>query len=259
MGDAACLREVFVRNSPKPVPWIWALLALALWTTSVGAQRPAIGLSAGINRFTLTGGSVEGRGDARTGASVGVIARLSIVGGLAVEPEVLLLQHEAGTLGYEITCVTVPCNPIGSEAVRITSIQVPLLLSADLPTLGRAVRPFLVAGPSAAFRLGCSRMMSDGAGGQFKQSCSSTNPGPLVDPYPYPPLPALQSTVYQTFDVSLLAGAGVEVRGLVLQARVERGLRDVERSVPFAMSQLDRSKLLGVSVSVGFWIPARRH
>jgi len=49
------------------------------------------------------------------------------------------------------------------------------------------------------------------------------------------------------------------VRGLVLQARVERGLRDVGRSVRFAMSLLDRSKLLGVAVSVGFWIPARRH
>lgn len=242
----------------KLIPVACALL-LAWEASPASAQGPAIGLSAGINRFTLTGGSTEGRGDFRTGVSAGLVARLPIAGWLGFQPELLLLQHEAGTLGYQITCITVPCNPIGAEAIRITSIQIPLLVRAELPPVGRGVRPFLVAGPAASFSLACSRMMSDGAGGQFKQSCSSINPGPLVDPFPYPPLPALQSTAYQTFDLALLAGAGVEVRGLILQARVERGLRDVERSVPFAMTQLDRSKLLGIAVSIGFWMPARRH
>ncbi len=235
-----------------------ALLTLASSGVPAAAQGPRVGLTAGINRFTLTGGSVEGRGDARTGVAVGIIAHVPIMGWLGFQPELLLLQHEAGTRGYDIFCVTVPCLPIGVEAVRLTSLQVPLLLRADFPILGRAVRPFLVGGPAASFRLACSRMTSDGAGGQFKQSCSSTNPGPLADPYPYTPLPALQSTGYQAFDVALVAGAGMEVHGWVLQARVERGLRELERSVPFPMSQLDRSKLLGVSLSVGFWMPKLR-
>jgi hypothetical protein len=245
-----------VRSKHMSVALIRALLALASSAVPAAAQGPAVGLTAGINRFTLTGGSVEGRGDARTGVSAGLIARLPITGWLGFQTELLLLQRRAGTLGYEITCVTVPCLPIGAEAIRIASLQVPLLLRADLPTLGRAVRPFLVGGSAASFRLACSRMISDGAGGQFKQSCSSTNPGPLADPYT--PLPAIQGTDYQAFDVVLVAGAGMEVRGWVIQARVERGLREVERSTPFPMSQLDRSKLLGVSLSVGFWVPSLR-
>lgn len=247
-----------MRSGNMPVTLFRALLALASGAVPAAAQGPALGLTAGINRFTLTGGSVEGRGDARTGVSAGFIARLPITGWLGFQPELLLLQRRAGTLGYEINCVTAPCLPIGAEAIRITSLQVPLLLRADLPILGRAVRPFLVGGPAASFRLACSRTISDGTGGQFQESCSSTNPAPLADTYPYTPLPAIQGTDYQAFDVALVAGAGVEVHGWVAQLRVERGLREVERSVPFPMSQLDRSKLLGVSLSVGFWLPSLR-
>ena len=258
MGEVVILRKASVSRCPKLVPLIGALLFLALGGDPAAAQGAAVGFSVGINRFTLTGGSVEGRGDARTGVSAGLIAHLPIAGWLGFQPELLVLRHQAGTLGYEITCVTAPCNPIGAQAIRITSFQVPLLLRADLPPLGRGARPFLIGGPAAALRLACSRMISDGAGGQFTQSCSSTNPGPLADPYPYPSLPAIQGTDYPAFDLALVAGAGVEMRGWVAQLRVERGLRDVERSTPFPMSQLDRSKLLGVSLSVGFWVPSLR-
>lgn len=49
------------------VSLIRALLALASGVVPAAAQGPAVGLTAGINRFTLTGGSVEGRGDAGFG------------------------------------------------------------------------------------------------------------------------------------------------------------------------------------------------
>ena len=167
MGEVVILPKDFVPRRLKSVPLIGALLFLALGGKPAAAQRAEVGFSAGINRFTLTGGSVEGRGDAGTGVSAGLIARVPIAGWLGFQPELLVLRHQAGTLGYEITCVTVPCNPIGAQAIRITSVQVPLLLRADLPPLGRGAKPFLVGGPAAAFRLACSRLISDGAGGQF--------------------------------------------------------------------------------------------
>jgi len=229
-------------------------LLLACMATPSLAQRPALGVSLGVNRSSVTGGEIGSDGDAGTGLGFGVSIRRAVSSWLQFEPELRFSIHRAGTRDNSTACPE--CPSVGRVRLRMTTAALPLLLRAALPSTGGSILPFLIVGPAFSVRLGCSRSTDDGAGGEFKDRCDGVVLSPLVDPLPG--APAIHSVQFQTWDLSLIAGAGIEIERVVLQARIERGLRTIERSIPFPMTQIDGSRLLSLALSVGVWLPSLR-
>jgi hypothetical protein len=234
------------------------ILVLVFVTRPVFAQRPAVGVTVSITRSTFTDGAASGAGDAGTGFSVGASLRQAITSRLWLEPELRLARQHAGTRGYPVNCpetLSRDCAPYtGGSRVAMTTLELPVLIRAALPRPARAVRPFLTVGSSVSYRAGCTRYSDNGAGGELESTCDLVFPNPLTDPVPG--LPALQSFEFRRWDLALVAGGGAEVNGIVIEARFHRGLRRVEEAVPFAMSQMDRSRFFGVALSVGVWLPS---
>lgn len=124
------------------------LVAPAQTAPSGGDRQPSVGALLGVNSTTFGGSGRNLFGvspDRRTGLLAGVFGVLPVTGSaVAIRPEILFSMKGASS--------TLTNGRLG---VRLSYLEVPLLLNVS-PSVGTVWRPRLYAGPSVAFRTGCS-------------------------------------------------------------------------------------------------------
>ncbi len=130
-----------------------AALALIAGGQTVSAQmptpKPTLGVLGGLNLATLGGDNVTGASN-RTGFQAGLYLTLHMNHAWSIEPEALYAQQGATSDG---------------TTLKMNYIQVPVLLRWDVAS-HNPVHPFFIAGPAAAFQVGC-----DASGGGQSITC----------------------------------------------------------------------------------------
>lgn len=143
-------------------------------TAQIATPKPTIGVLGGLNFSTLSGSDISGVSN-RTGFQAGLFLTLHMNQAWSIEPEALYTQEGATASG---------------ETAKMNYLQVPVLLRWDV--MARSpMHPFFMAGPAAAFQVGCDLSAS----GQTA-SCDDLSQ-------------AGQSPQKKTFDVLGVAGAGL--------------------------------------------------
>lgn len=154
-----------------------ALAVLAIGQTAsaqMPTPKPTLGVLGGLNLATLNGSNVTDASN-RTGLQAGLYLTLHMNHAWSIEPEALYTQQGATSQG---------------ATLKLNYIQVPVLLRWDVAS-HNPVHPFFLAGPAAAFQIGCD------ASGSISGSCDALNqqnPGSLDK---------------KSFDVLGVAGAGL--------------------------------------------------
>lgn len=184
--------------------------AVGLFTAArAEAQRVDVGVKAGL----INAGMVSHEIPISTGRALGMSEKLAPGAGVflalhlnrvfALQPEVLYLPKggEWDALGASVD-------------VKLSYVEVPLLLRAALPLEGWKVQPVLFAGPAVAFRASCE-VSGQASGISATLSCSST--AGLLE--------------FRSADAGIVLGAGLEVPlGKVrasFEARVDLGLANI--------------------------------
>src|SRR6185312_2041683 len=126
-----------------------AALALAAASHTATAQlatpKPTIGVLGGLNLATLGGSDLNGVSVSnRTGFQAGMFLTLHMNNAWSIEPEALYTQQGGSFDGMTL---------------NLNYIQVPVLLRWDVMS-HNPVHPFFIAGPAAAFQVGCSGSQS---------------------------------------------------------------------------------------------------
>jgi len=182
---------------------------------------PSIGLVAGANFATFTGSDASGA-KTHVGLAVGGEATINFSPTLFIQPQ-LLYSMKGAQQSFADTTVK----------VKLNYVELPLLLGLRLASVQGQVRPYLVAGPTAAYMASCRVGLSVG-------SLSSEA--------------ACASGSTSSFDFGVTGGAGVEVATgrvtLSLAARYFRGF-----SSPIKNSNI---KNAGFNAAVGAVIPLGR-
>ena len=134
-----------------------AALAIAAASHTATAQmptpKPTIGVLGGLNLATLGGSDVSGVSN-RTGFQAGMFLTLHMNHAWSIEPEALYTQEGATSQG---------------ATLQMNYLQVPVLLRWDVMAHS-PVHPFFVAGPAAAFQVGCNL-----SGSGQSMSCDDLN------------------------------------------------------------------------------------
>lgn len=143
-------------------------------TAQIATPKPTIGVLGGLNFSTLSGSDISGVSN-RTGFQAGLFLTLHMNQAWSIEPEALYTQEGATASG---------------ETAKMNYLQVPVLLRWDVMAKS-PMHPFFMAGPAAAFQVGCDLSAS----GQTA-SCDDLSQ-------------AGQSPQKKTFDVLGVAGAGL--------------------------------------------------
>lgn len=152
------------------------------------------GLTAGINFSTLGGEDVNGDDvNGRVGLVFGVFGSFLLSETLGFQPEVRFIQKGADFTGTGAT----------AAAMRLDYVQVPLLFRVRFSTGDGTAVPFVVAGPSLAFKIGCDAG-ADIGNGFVSQDCD-----------------AIFTNGIAGTDFSGIVGAGVEIRNLILSVRYD--------------------------------------
>jgi hypothetical protein len=181
-------------------------LAAALFTMTAfngtSAQTPRFGIYSGLAHSTLSGKDAEGAGF-RPGFTLATYGVFPINENLSFQPELQFVQKG---MGQDTVAFGAPI----SVRVKINYIEVPLLLriSGDR---GVPVAPFLLVGPTLAYRLSCSA----------KATVATTTMDGDCD--------GLPST-----DYGVAAGAGVDFNALSrdfsVAARLDQGLKKLGKN-----------------------------
>jgi hypothetical protein len=187
LGDSAAsvLATVFTPNKGhmnRRSIVIASALFLSVGATRVLAQdvipKPSFGLLAGANFAKLSGSDISNASN-RTGFVGGVSVNFHLASHFHIEIDGLYSQE-----GAKFTA-----DGADDETFKLDYIRVPVLLRYNFPT-HTSVRPFLTAGPSFGFKVGCKETQ-----GGNSQDCSDVE-GPDV----------------KSFDFAATAGAGVAFR-----------------------------------------------
>ncbi len=161
--------------------------------------RPAVGAMVGYSRSDLVGPAAE-QLRSRQGSITGVYLLAPITGPLSFRPE-LLFSLKGGR------------TQTGSALldIELAYLEMPMLARFSLSQ--RRIRPLLFAGPAPSFQIGCDVQFSAAA----QASRATCGQGDF--------------SLFRSFDIAVVAGAGVEVRwpqsALSLEARYTAGLRSV--------------------------------
>ncbi|HEX5437629.1 MAG TPA: porin family protein [Gemmatimonadaceae bacterium] len=108
------------------------------------AARPSFGVLVGLNLANFHGSEVSGT-DSRTGVMGGVSGTFRFSRVFGIQPEVLFEQK-----GTKI-------SEAGADAtIKLSYIEIPVFARVEFTPNGGSVRPFLLAGPTLAFKVGCS-------------------------------------------------------------------------------------------------------
>jgi hypothetical protein len=195
-------------NRLRSLPFAGLLLAASAFTapSRVLAQGPAFGLLGGVNFAQLTaddddeGSDTSGR---RTSWMLGLYADLKPQSAFSFRPEILVAEkggededESEGTIG-----------------INLRYVQLPVLGRFSFGTGG--VRPFIVAGPSVAFRIDCELEFSD-EGTSITVPCDE---GEDVEEGESDPIEKL--------DISGIIGGGIDFGAFALSARYDHGFSDL--------------------------------
>jgi hypothetical protein len=180
---------------------ITAFIAL-LTPRPVVAQQVGGGVKGGVALGDIPnfGDSNAADTSERTGFAAGGFLMVRFPNGFAIQPEFLYTQK-----GIKISV------PSTSDAsLRTDFLDVPVLARF---TFGKVVRGYVFAGPSFDFRLSAKVKLS-GVGGGEDDISSSVKP----------------------FEVAFVAGGGVELGPILLEARWSEGLTDLFKDTPATIS-----------------------
>lgn len=207
--------------------------ALALTATPVLAQV-SVGGRLGGAMANLSGDGVSDDASSRIGFSVGAFADISVGEAFSIQPEVLF-----ATKGTEAE------SEVGGETItsgtKLSYIQVPVTAKYSMPMSGSSIQPYLFAGPSIAFNLGCT-VYSDAEGAE-DQDCAEAS--------------GSEEDVVETIDFSLLGGVGagfaVGNGTASIDVRYDLGLTNV--NVAPEGEEAPDAKNRAFSVTLGYSIP----
>ena len=161
--------------------------ALALGLVSQARAQVEVGVKAGLTFATISESNLSPNFENKTGFVGGVHFGFPLGKNFMLQPEALITQQGAG-----IT------TPGGDGEIQLTYLQIPLNLRINFGS--GSVRPFILAGPYAAFRLSCD------LGDLFDEDCDND----------------IAST-----DWGLDFGGGIRFNKFFLEARYDLGLKDV--------------------------------
>ena len=227
-----------------------ALAALSfLAVVPVEAQspvRPQFGALGGVSSSSITDTKVTGlaevpgiRIDSRrhVGFQLGAYYTHSLAGALSIQPEIHYIQKGLRLQFRDIDSGS-GSEPRGSIDVRPAYLELPVLLRYDVARVG-SIRPFLVTGPSVAFRVGCRFLVKSGALSS-DQTCNPDMGNTTAE----------DEDPIKKFDAGGIVGAGVQGmfggRALSAQVRYSRGFVTVAKDAGNAAP-----KNTGISVLFG--------
>lgn len=212
-------------------------------TTIAGAQSaksPTVGLLAGASIFQLSDLDLRSTSlfngtstsKSKVGLQLGAFVRLPVNATWAVQPELHYVQ-KGTTLDFGGAG-----QAAGSLNATLSYVEVPLLVRAAFSTTS-AWRPFVVAGPSFAYRSGCKMTLTSGTTSR-SVNCDAINGSP--DPF-------------KTSDVGAILGGGVEYvigsRFIGAQGRYSRGLVTVATQNTSSSGQSPKNSGFSLLFSIG--------
>ncbi len=182
---------------PQPMR---VLPLLALLAAPLGAQVRLGLLAGGVSaNITTTATADFPNKSSRTGFLVGISATAPLGKRFSFGPELSYV-----TKGVKAKAV--PQNV--SEEVKLAYFEVPLLLRANFGT--GAIRPWLIAGPSIAFKSGCKlRLQTTNPGSDTTFNCKD-----------------IDADVASS-DISAMVGAGIAFHRLGFSVRYDVGLKNI--------------------------------
>jgi len=164
-----------------------------------GEWQVFLGAHGGVSLATLTGAGATGFGNRRrAGPQGGVFLDLWFREHFAISPELLVTTKGIKTLGAG-----------GTSQVRLTYLEVPVLLKALLPTGRGPNRVILMAGPAFSKRIGCG----GGTTGQNPQRFQCE-----------------ELLLTRTTDLGVILGGSFETGRLFFTARYDIGLASLNIS-----------------------------
>ena len=159
----------------------------------------------------------------RAGLQLGAYLQLPLAGSVSLQPELHYIQK--GTK-FELSDVEIGTSEIG---FKLAYVEVPVLLRFDLGSGN--VRPFIVAGPSAALRASCKVSFSFGGfGGDTDcDDAESIDDGEEVPGEPAEPI----DDPFKKLDFGGIVGAGIQGsfggRAVSAQLRYSRGFTNIAK------------------------------
>lgn len=162
-------------------------------------NRSAVGAMAGYSRSDLVGANAQ-QLESRQGSVTGVFLLTPLAGPVSFRPE-LLFSLKGGRTRTDT----------GLLDIELAYLEMPLI--AKLTMSRRRVRPLVFAGPAPALQIGCDFQFIT-ATVSTRSTCGEA-----------------QFSLFRSFDIGLVAGAGVEFHwpssDLALEARYTAGLRSI--------------------------------
>ena len=183
------------------------------------SHRPAFGLYAGVDNSTMKGDSVPGPLH-KSGFLGGAFLTWALSDRLALQPELVFAQKGVTTLD---------ARPKGivSTDIRVSYVEIPLLLRINGAALHGGVTPFALLGPEIALKAACSVAVG-GLSGRY--TCKDVGDG------------------LEAGDFGGIAGAGIDfrigTRIYSLSARYDYGMSNVVKNN--AAKNLSFGVLLGM-------------
>ena len=132
-----------------------ALTLASCWATIAAAVAPAqtvyVGLEGGGNVATFAGRDV-GYASSKTGFAFGASARIPVNPAFAFRPAILYSQQGADQVASGVLL-----------GIRLSYLEVPLLVDLAVPGPSSGILPHLYAGPVVDLQLGCSVSAASGS------------------------------------------------------------------------------------------------
>lgn len=169
-------------------------LLLAMLLGAAGHAQAQIGLKAGINGAVLDGKNIDMDTRYKTTYHVGAFARIPLLGPLSVQPEVMYSLQ-----GSEFR------STLANYDTKLHYINVPVLAHVKVGPV------YAEAGPQFGVLLGARE------DGTLRLSATDG----------YGPVDRSADNNYKKTDFSLCAGAGIEVGHLIVGARFNAGLNNI--------------------------------
>jgi opacity protein-like surface antigen len=187
-------------------------LGLALVASPGYAQSITGGAKVGVNFAKVTGAGTEGTPDQKAGLVVGGFVEAAVTPQFSVQPEFLYSMKGAK-------------DSSSSPEIKLNAdvVEIPVLAKFKFATKSQA-HPFVLGGPGFAFVT--KAKITDG-----------TNEIDLKD-----------QDLVETFDTSFIIGGGVDISNILIEARYDWGLRDLDKTTDVAK---DRTFSVLVGYSFG--------
>lgn len=213
-------------------------IAVAIAAAPLAAQRApiSVGVLAGANLSSVNvadAGLAVGedllRNQRRGGAQAALYATVPVAGRLSLQPELHYVQKGGrGSLALPIDPeqLALYADDEVRVGLRLSYLEMPVLARVDVGGAGRW-RPFVLAGPSFALRVGCRVSANIGPIG-VSGACDDNS---LISDEPLPTEPIDSGDPVRTTDIGAVGGIGVEGalagRVVSVQVRYTQGLRSI--------------------------------